>query len=121
MNGEDAPSGGTWRRQLSDADGAFDEVHWCSGGPDAEDGEGWRELWRVMAPGGLLQVRRAVAALRPATSVVEASLGRGAQSVELFKPLELEAVAGALLADDHASDEVEDEYVALCRVQEQVA
>ena len=45
---------------LADAEGSADEIHWCedgSSGADEPSSTAWEELWRVLTPGGLLQLR----------------------------------------------------------------
>lgn len=84
---------GVWR--LMDADASFDEVHLCDEvlAPAASNPSSIRmiaeEIWRVLSPGGLLQVRArsAEAALLPSMVVVEGGSARQQALFEQLLPL----------------------------------
>ena len=95
-------------------EGGFDEVHWCTGSGGRGfthrvapplDAAGWRAVWRVMRPSGLLQVEAANAPDNPT----------------LFKRLELEpgdAETVSVAVDAANAEAAETErFVAFQRVQ----
>ena len=89
---------------LPDAEGTADEIHWCEDakqGADEPPATAWQELWRVLAPGGLLQLRADRAKSMPTAMLTTAS---GAQ-VARFELLQLK----------HPEDAASAGYVALTR------